>query len=381
MNFFLVSFFVCLPGISALVVTSPAPRLHRNVRVSSAAMMTDEGPAVIPSLVVNHPKIPAVALVSGDIMPALAFGTWKVDKDTTADIVYQAIEHGYRHIDTAPDYGNEKEVGEGIRRALNSGLIESREHLWVSSKLWSTHHKKEHVQEALLQTLSDLGLDYLDLYQIQFPIAIAHIPISERYPPSWVFDPDAKEPTIHFEKVPLQETWGALEELVDEGRIRNIGLCNVNVALLWDLISYARIPPTVVQIERHILNQRNKFVEFCHSLNIAVTAYSPLGAEGYIPDNLAKNQDSTLSSPTVLNIAQEHGKSCAQIMLRWNIQTGATLVCKTSTPTRLEKNMDILGFELSQNNLERLSKLDKGIKFNDPAVFMKRMNAFLPIFD
>lgn len=229
--------------------------------------------------------------------------------------------------------------------------------------------------------MSDLGLDYLDLYHIHFPIAIAHVPISERYPPGWVFDPNAKEPTVHFAKVPLHETWRALEELVDEGRTRNLGICNVNVALLWDLLAYARIPPTVVQVERHVLNQQTNLVKFCHSLNIAVTAYSPLGAPSYISINLAQKNSSASASPIVQNIAKKHGKSCAQILLRWNIQTGATLITKTSVPSRLEENMDILNFELTHNDLDCLASLNKGLKFNDPAVFMKDMHSFLPIFD
>jgi len=139
------------------------------------------------------------------------------------------------------------------------------------------------VKEALLKSLMDLGLDYLDLYHIHFPIAIAHVPISERYPPGWAYDPAAAEPRVHFAKVSLRETWSAMEELVDEGRVRNLGMCNINVALLWDLLSYARVPPTVVQVERHVFNQKNNLVKFCHHLNIAVTAYSPLGAPSYIP--------------------------------------------------------------------------------------------------
>src|SRR5919204_4040097 len=145
---------------------------------------------------------PAITLVTGDRMPAVGLGFWKVPKPAAAGLVQQAVRTGYRHLDCACDYGNEAEVGAGIRAALAAGLCR-REELWVTSKLWNTYHAREHVRPALERTLRDLGLDYLDLYLIHFPIAQRFVPFERRYPPEWFFDPGAPHPRMEFERVPL----------------------------------------------------------------------------------------------------------------------------------------------------------------------------------
>ena len=127
--------------------------------------------------------------VTGKSMPAVGLGLWKIDPGAVADAVYQAIKVGYRHLDSAADYGNEKEVGEGIARAIADGLC-SREELWVTSKLWNTYHRQEHVEAACRKSLEDLGLDYFDLYLIHFPIALSYVDFNDRYPPEWIFNPE-----------------------------------------------------------------------------------------------------------------------------------------------------------------------------------------------
>ena len=141
-------------------------------------------------------------LSTGDKMPAVGYGCWKVDKTKISDVIYNAIKVGYRCIDEACDYGNEKECGQGIKRALDDKLVE-RKDLWVTSKLWNTFHKKEHVIEACKKSLADLGLDYLDLYLIHFPICLKYVPHETRYPPEWTHDPTAEKPTLVEEPVPI----------------------------------------------------------------------------------------------------------------------------------------------------------------------------------
>ena len=167
-------------------------------------------------------------LHTGKTMPAVGFGCWKVDKDKCADQVYNAIKLGYKLLDEAAAYGNEKECGEGIKRALDEGLIK-REDLFVTSKLWNTNHKKENVRPAFMKTLNDLGLEYLDLYLIHFPISLKHVPL-DVFDPSkhlWFHPSDGDTKEVIEDLVPLHETWAAMEELVNEGLVKHIGISNM----------------------------------------------------------------------------------------------------------------------------------------------------------
>ena len=371
-----LSLLVIAAEILKGVIAFSLPRKSTKSTMASAALSDISFPTKTPLVFRPPPPQVSTPLLSGDLMPACGLGTWKLGSNTES-IVYEAIKEGYRHVDCAADYGNEVEVGKGIRRAIQEGIV-TREELFVTGKLWSTHHRKEHVGEALAKSLSDLNLEYLDLYLIHFPIAITHVPIDERYPPGW-YDPLTS--TIEFDHVPLRETWEALELLHFEGRVRNLGLCNTNTALLWDLLSYARIKPSVLQIERHVYNQHRNLLLFCGLNYISVVAYSPIGASGYVSIGLAKESQSALDEPLIKEIAASHGKTAAQILLRWNFQTGCSIIPKSSTVGRLEENISIFDFLLSSSELEQISALDKGLSFNDPAVFMGGMGAFLPIFD
>lgn len=186
-----------------------------------------------------------LTLHSGDKMPLVGFGCWKVAKEQMADTVYSAIKSGYRCIDEACDYGNEKECGQGIKKAIDEGLV-TRKDLWVTSKLWNTYHRKEHVKMACKRTLEDLGVEYLDLYLIHFPISLKFVPFETRYPPEWFHDPNGADPRMEEDLVPMQETWEAMEELVSEGLVKNIGVCNMNCALLREILCYAKVKPSVL---------------------------------------------------------------------------------------------------------------------------------------
>jgi D-xylose reductase len=133
-------------------------------------------------------------------MPAVGLGLWKLPNEDCQRVVVNAIKAGYRLLDGACDYGNEKEVGLGIKQAIDEGLVK-RDELWITSKLWNTYHRKEHVRDACLKTLSDLGVDYLDLYLVHFPVALKFVPFDQRYPPSWIFDPEAAKPCMEEDNV------------------------------------------------------------------------------------------------------------------------------------------------------------------------------------
>ena len=211
----------------------------------------------------------AITLNTGDQFPTVGLGLWKIEKPKTAEVVQQAITAGYRHFDAACDYGNEVEAGAGIKAAIDSGAC-SRDDLWITSKLWNTYHAAEHVRPACERTLNDLGVDYLDLYLIHFPIAQKFVPFEERYPPEWVFDPNAEAPSVETVPVPISETWGAMEELVTTGLVKNIGVCNFGVSLLRDLQSYASIKPSVLQIESHPYLTQDKLRRFCREEDLSL---------------------------------------------------------------------------------------------------------------
>ena len=314
-------------------------------------------------------------------MPVAGLGTWKIDKPVVSDVIQQAVNAGYRHFDCACDYGNEAEVGDGLQKAIGSGAV-SREDLWITSKLWNTYHAAEHVRPALKRTLMDLKVDYLDLYLVHFPIATRFVPFEERYPPEWFFDPNAAEPKMEPVDVPIRETWQAMEELHRSGFVKNIGICNFGCSLIRDLLSYASIRPSFLQVELHPLLAQEKLLRYCRQESIEVTAFSPLGGESYYSLGMADPSESTLENPTIKEIASSHGKTPAQVHLRWAVQRGTAFVAKTCNADRLKENLDVFEFELSDDEMQRIASLNQGRRFNDPGDFCESaFNSFFPIYE
>ncbi len=306
---------------------------------------------------------------------------WKVDKPAVPGLVTEAIRAGYRHFDSAADYGNEKETGEGIRAAIDAGLCR-REDLWVTSKLWNTYHARDHVRHACERSLADLGLDTLDLYLIHFPIALNYVPFEERYPPEWIFDPSAENPRMEPVRVPISETWAGMEDLVREGLVKNIGICNFGVSLIRDLLAHAEIPPAVLQVESHPYLTQEKLLRFCEQENIVTTAFSPLGAQSYFSLGMAAENESVIAEPVVIEIAGRLGKTPAQVVLRWGVQRHTAIVPKTSRPERLAENLAIFDFELSEADMSAISGLNRNRRFNDPGDFGEAaFNTFMPIYE
>jgi D-xylose reductase len=323
----------------------------------------------------------SIKLSSGAHLPAVGFGFWKVDRPVASDVTREAIQVGYRHLDCACDYGNEAEVGKGIQQAIADGLC-TREDLWVTSKLWNTYHSAEHVKPACKKTLSDLGLKQLDLYLIHFPIAQKFVPMDVRYPPGWFFDPAADKPRMEEARVPISETWRAMEQLVEDGLVKHIGICNFGTSLLRDLLSYASIRPSVLQVESHPFLVQSKLLRYCQQEQIAYTAFSPLGAASYYSLGMASKSESLLDNPIIQCIGLEKGKSAAQILLRWGIQRGTSVIPKTLNRERMAENLNVCDFELSEADMMSISSLDRGRRFNDPGIFCEAaFNTFCPIYE
>lgn len=208
-----------------------------------------------------------MVLSSGDKMPQVGLGLWKIGKDVCADIVYNAIKNGYRCLDGACDYGNEVQVGEGIKRAIDEGIC-TRKDLFIVTKLWNTFHRPENVKLACQKSMTDLGVDYLDLYLIHFPIALKFVPIETVYPPEWNNTSEGAPRMIPDEGVAYHQTYGAMEQLVRDGLVRNIGCSNINSAFIHQVLKYATIKPAVLQVEMHAYLQQPKLLRMCREKNI-----------------------------------------------------------------------------------------------------------------
>ena len=325
--------------------------------------------------------MPSSFTIGGDSMPAVGFGLWKIGQSETADMVHAAIAAGYRHLDSAADYANEVQTGAGISSALAAGLCQ-REDLWVTSKLWNTFHRPEHVRPACEKTLSDLGLDYLDLYLVHFPIALKYVDFDKRYPPEWFHDPDAASPRMEIDPVPLHETWAAMEALLASGLVKHIGVSNYNSALLHDLMAYASHKPEVLQVEAHPHLTQDRLVRLAQGYGMVVTAYSPLGALSYVSLDMATENETVLETDVVKAAAARLGRTPAQVVLRWGVQRGTAIIPKTARKERLKENLALFDFELSDQEMLAISELNCNRRFNDPAVFCAAaFNTFYPIYD
>jgi D-xylose reductase len=322
-----------------------------------------------------------IPLALGGSLPSVGLGFWKIERSRTADIALEAVRLGYRHLDCAADYGNEAEVGEGIERIVRERVCD-RESLWVTSKLWNTYHRPSHVAQACRRSLSDLRVDYLDLYLIHFPIALAYVPFEVRYPAGWFYDPAGSPPKMVPDSVPIAETWGAMERLVEQGLVRHIGISNFGTSLIRDLLSYCSIRPSVLQIESHPYLVQEKLLRYCQSQQIAVTAFSPLGAPSYIPLGMANDSDCVMSHPTIVEIANNVKRSPAQVVLRWGVQRGTSVIPKSSSREHLAENLQLFDFELSGDQMAAVSALDRHQRFNDPGVFCEQaFGCFFPIYE
>jgi len=273
-------------------------------------------------------RVPQITLSDGTTIPQLGFGTLRVQPDReqsaanaeiTAQVVGLALDAGYRHIDTAQNYGNEQGVGKAI---AGSGL--PRHELYVTSKLGDRNHRPDDVRRSFDQTLKDLGLDYLDLFLI-------HWPLPTEYDGDYV------------------ATWKAMTDLVAEGRLRSAGVSNFQPAHLERIIAETGIAPTVNQFELHpyLTNDAARAASAQHG--IAVEAHSPLGHDG-----------KPLTDSTITRIAADREKTTAQIILRWHIQHGHIIIPKSARPERMAQNLAIFDFELTAEEIAAIDALDKG---------------------
>ena len=286
---------------------------------------------------------------NNDEMPILGLGTFRSEPNEVYNAVLSAIKMGYRHIDCAAAYGNEKEVGNAIAEAIKQGLI-MRNDLWVTSKLWNASHGEENVIPALHQTLEDLQLEYLDLYLIHWPVALK----------KGTEMPEKASDFIPLSEVPLTNTWKGMEAVLEQGLAKHIGVSNFNENQLKEIIASAVHQPEMNQVEMHPFLQQEVLQSFCVQNDILLTAYAPLGS--LVDDNSTLR---LLENDTIKNIAKARHMSPAQVALAYTIQRGIAVIPKSINEARLLQNLETLNHTLTEEDMALLKDLDKGHRFID----------------
>ncbi|QEX16430.1 dehydrogenase [Hypericibacter terrae] len=272
-------------------------------------------------------------------IPAVGFGTLIPDPVATRQATRTALEVGFRHLDCAERYRNEAAVGEAMQEAFEAGTIQ-RQDLFVTTKLWNTNHRPERVKPAFEASLRRLRLDYVDCYLIHTPFA---------FQPGEEFHPtDEQGQVIYDSGVTLTETWRALERLMEDGRCRSIGLSDISLEKLREIVAVARIKPAVVQVESHPYLPEWELLDFCRAQGIVLQAFAALG-HGMEPK--------VLDDPVITAIAQRVGKTPAQVLLAWAVQRGTAFLTTSTTPRRIQEN-----FEISALPEDALREIRDGIK-------------------
>lgn len=289
---------------------------------------------------------------NNDEMPAFGLGTWKSTEGDVYNAVKEAIKGGYRHIDCAAAYGNEKEIGKALSELFKEGIV-AREDLWITSKVWCNMHAKEDVLVAIKETLDNLQLEYLDLYLIHWPVAQKkEIPFVSHV-----------DHFIPLEELPNELTWEGMEKAVELGLAKHIGVSNFGPKALEQLILNSKIKPEINQVESHPYFQQNEMLSFCKAHNIHFTAYAPLGSGDRAAKFKDVNEPKLLQDPVIVEIATSKNATPGQILISWAIHRGSSVIPKSVNPGRIIQNFEAQSIELSEMDMSKIAALDKNYRF------------------
>lgn len=307
---------------------------------------------------------------NGDEVDAIGLGTWKSEKGKVEEAVYTALKTGYTHIDCALVYGNEAEVGRGIKKALNEGVL-TREDLFVTSKLWNNAHKKEDVMPALQQSLHDLNLDYLDLYLIHWPVA---------FRPGLEDFPQGDEDYLSLDEVPVIETWNAMIDAKNQGFVKHLGVSNFSQKKLEDLMSQTDHAPEMNQVELHPLLQQDKLLDYCKNNLIHLTAYSPLGSGDRISEMKADNEPNMLENDTIKTISDKHKCTPAQVLIAFHLHRNTATIPKSTNAGRIKENFESADIQFDEEDLNMLKSLDENFRYVN-GKFFENNSKYSNIYD
>nr|XP_039248100.1 aldo-keto reductase family 1 member B7-like [Styela clava] len=310
-----------------------------------------------------------VTLNTGAKLPILGFGTYagEAEEGEIRRAVETAIDVGYRHFDCAYVYGNEAEVGDAFQNKIKDGTVR-REDLFITTKVWPTYYRN--VKECFDESLRRLKLEYVDLYLVHWPFAF-----KSTFPAGSIYCPlDENGKVLFDDDVHYLDVWKQLEKLKTAGLAKAIGVSNFNEYQINRLLNEATIPPAVNQYEIHPYLAQEKLLQYCKSKNIAVTGFSPFGA----PNRSWQiaGEPKLFEDPKLMKIAKKHGKSVAQVILRFQIQRGVIVIPKSSNPVRLKSNLDVFDFKLDDDDMGEIRSLDKNLRYSLPAYSTGKYSAF-----
>ena len=308
---------------------------------------------------------------NGDALPAIGLGTWKADPGEVGQAVEAALEAGYRHIDCAAIYRNEAEVGEALQRVFSRGEIQ-RDEVHITSKLWNNAHLKSDVRPALEKTLSDLKLDYIDLYLIHWPVAFRS---------GLEGFPESESDFLTPEQAPVSETWAAMLDMRERGLAQHVGVSNFSAQKLDSLAAKDLELPEMNQVELHPYLQQDALLSYCKEHGILVTAYSPLGSSDR-PDNMkADDEPSLLDNEVIKSIAEARGASPAEVLIAWAVSRDTAVIPKSTNPKHIKSNLEAGQFALTEKDLARIADLDAHYRYIGGNVFRTESGLYANVFD
>ena len=317
---------------------------------------------------IDQAKVPKRSLYTGAEIPAIGLGTFGSDTYTAeqiAEAVIGAAAYGYRHFDCASVYGNESYIGDALRKVLESGI--EREELWITSKVWNDMHDPEDVIRSCKKSLSDLQLDYLDLYLIHWPFPNFH-------PPGCDVDsrsPDSK-PYIHEN---YMKTWRSMEELLAQGLVRHIGTSNMTIPKMKLLLRDAKIKPAVNEMEIHPHFQQQELFDFLIKNDIQPVGFSPLGSPGRPERDRTAEDTVDMDDPVIVRAAEKHGVHPAAVCLKWAIQRGQVTIPFSVKESQYKSNMEaVVKDPLTESEMIEISKIDKNNRLIKGQVFLWKDN-------